>query len=267
MPDLPFDLSALLEGYNVGLSANSGLAVGVLLLAALLLAVGLSRVAAPNKVSLRPIAGYERMKQAITDAAETGQVIHLAAGTGSLGTAATADTLAGVDAVSALAGRAAAVGVPALVTTPNGPLFPLLQTTTESAYQRAGVLDEFKPTQVRFVGENRLAYGVHIADIFQGEHVGASALIGSLGDETLLIGERGRMADLVQVMGTASPGGLIYAMITANHTIIGEEMYAARAYLAPRPVHLASLFAQDWLRLIIVVAVIIGVVLRTGGWW
>ena len=264
MPSLPIDLQTLLDVYGLGLSVQGALALGLLILAAVALGLALLRFPESKAINLRRLPAYDRIKQAVTDAAETGQTLHFSAGTGTIGSAATADTLAGVNAVGALAERAAAAGVSTVVTTSSALVLPVLQNKTEDAYQRAGAAREYDPSQVRFAGEDPFAYAVSVADIF-GRDVGASFVLGSLGDEILLIGERGRMAGVPQVIGTVNSPALPYAVFTANHVAAGEEIYAAGAYLSGRRALVASLVAQDWLRLLVVAAIIVGVVIKTAG--
>ncbi len=265
MLDLLSELQVLLENHSAGGAADSLIALGYVILAALLLAIALLKVGGAYRVSLRPIAGYTRIKEEITDAAESGKTIHLSAGSGGLGGGASADTLAGINAVSILAGRAATARTATLITTASPVVLPLLQSAAEQAYQRAGAPGEFQPAQVRFTGDDRNAYAVAVTDSLCHERISTSLLLGSLGDETLFIGERGRAAGLTQIVGTPSTRALPYAITTADAAIIGEETYAAGAYLSAKPAHVASLLAQDWLRLLVVGAIIAGVIARTLG--
>jgi hypothetical protein len=45
--------------------------------------------------------------------------------------------------------------------------------------------------------------------------------------------------------------------------LIGEEMFAAGAYLSGLASHIASLVLQDWMRTIIILVIVVGVVLST----
>jgi hypothetical protein len=50
---------------------------------------------------------------------------------------------------------------------------------------------------------------------------------------------------------------------TADHVLLGEEMFAAGAYLSGDPDQVASLRAQDVLRVAMAVAIVVGVVVKT----
>jgi hypothetical protein len=259
------ELSALLTSGSAGLTADGLLALGIISLAALLFAVALLRDSGDYRVTLRPIAAYDRLKQTITDAAESGDAIHLSAGSGTVGTSGSAETLAGVQAVASLLRRAATARVATLTTTSSALVLPLLQTAAEQACRRAGAPCDYDPERVRFAGDDRTAYAVHMTDALRSESIASSMLLGSLAEETLLIGERSRTAGVTQVTGAASTRAIPYAIATADAVIIGEEIYAAGAYLGGQVPQKASLQVQDWLRLVVVFAILAGVIVRSLG--
>jgi hypothetical protein len=64
-------------------------------------------------------------------------------------------------------------------------------------------------------------------------------------------------------VGASAPQTLPFVLASTDQPLIGEEMYAAGAYLASLPTHVGSLVAQDWLRVLIVLAIVIGVIYNT----
>lgn len=264
MPDLA-GLQSFLVSIGVGVTGESLAALAVLLLAIFLMWLALAWIGGDKQIALRPIAGYTRLRRLIAEAAERGQPIHLAPGTGSLGDSGTAETLAGVTAAYAVARRAAAAQTPLVMTTANPVVLPVLENAAERAYSAAGVAQEYQPDQVRFAGPNRAAYALHVADILVHERAAANVLLGSFGDEFLLISEPAGRAGVEQVAGTANPLTLPFVVTSTEYPVLGEEVFAAGAYLAGRRSHLASLLAQDWLRLLAAAAIIAGVVLKTVG--
>jgi hypothetical protein len=90
-------------------------------------------------------------------------------------------------------------------------------------------------------------------------------MIGSFGPEALLLAEPGAQRGIKQTGGTETPQamGLFYA--ATDSPIIGEEIFAVPAYLGHKPAHLASLRAQDVMRIGVVALIIIAALLRTLG--
>lgn len=48
--------------------------------------------------------------------------------------------------------------------------------------------------------------------------------------------------------------------------MIGEDVFAAGAYISRRPALLASLQAQDWMRVLVIVGIGVAVIAKTMGW-
>ena len=56
---------------------------------------------------------------------------------------------------------------------------------------------------------------------------------------------------------------LLFAAV--ENPLIGEDLFAGGAYLGRKPAHIASLRAQDIVRIVIIIAILVGVVLKTLG--
>jgi hypothetical protein len=102
-------------------------------------------------------------------------------------------------------------------------------------------------------------------DILAHEKLIANVMVGAFGDEYLLIGETGAQRGLEQVVGASRPEVLPFVYATAAQPLIGEEMYAAGAYLSNKPAHLGSLLAQDSVRLILTIILILAILVVTAG--
>lgn len=88
-------------------------------------------------------------------------------------------------------------------------------------------------------------------------------MVGHLDDEYLLLGEPGARRDIVQVAGSDALSAQPFVLATSDRALLGEELYAAGAYLSREPAQVASLYVQDVLRGLAVVAIVIGILLKT----
>ncbi len=95
------------------------------------------------------------------------------------------------------------------------------------------------------------------------EAVDANVMIGEFGDEYLLMAEAAHRRRITQIGGATDPNVIPFVFATADQTLMGEEMYAAGAYLKHKPWHIGSLLAQDFMRWVIVIAIIALVVINT----
>ena len=67
----------------------------------------------------------------------------------------------------------------------------------------------------------------------------------------------------VQIAGTAEPSQIPFFVAACDYTLIGEELFAASAYLSKNPREVGSLKGQDMVKVVIIVAIIIGTLLVT----
>ena len=76
----------------------------------------------------------------------------------------------------------------------------------------------------------------------------ASVVAGNYEAEALLISEEGWRRDLPQLAATTSLAALPVLAISADTTLIGEELFAAEAYLSDASMPKSRLLTQDALR-------------------
>ena len=94
-------------------------------------------------------------------------------------------------------------------------------------------------------------------DYLNHEPVLANIMSGVFSSEIALIDQAAYNNDLPQLSGAADPRALAVMMTATDNLLVGEEMYAAKAYLRAQLPHLASLRAADIVRILVVVAIIV----------
>mgnify|MGYP001035184496 CR=1 FL=1 len=214
---------------------------------------------------LRKIGAFEAIRQAVGQAAEMGKPLHMALGTGGIGTPTALETMAGLTALEYLAQQSALCRTPLLVNVADPTSLPAAQATLYHAYQQAGYPDEYDANQVRFVAPDPVAYAAGVMGTLGQENLAASVMVGTFGDEFLLMGETGNRRKITQIGGTTNPHTLPFVYTSVDHTLIGEEIFASGAYLLDKPNHVGGLVTQDVMRSAIVITVVIGVILKTLG--
>jgi hypothetical protein len=85
--------------------------------------------------------------------------------------------------------------------------------------------------------------------------------------ESLILAETGNASGAIQIAGTAAPAQLPFFIAACDYTLIGEELFAASAYLSREPKLLGSLKGQDMGKAVILVAILIGIILETFDIW
>jgi hypothetical protein len=97
------------------------------------------------------------------------------------------------------------------------------------------------------------------------EKPAANFFIGSFYAESLILSEMGQTTGAIQIAGTAEVFQLPFFVATCDYTLIGEELYAASAYLSREPVLLGSIKGQDIAKAALLVLGAVGVILTTFG--
>ena len=110
-----------------------------------------------------------------------------------------------------------------------------------------------------------MAYASGVTTLYERQKLEASQLIGSFGQEFLLASEDGAQHGVPQVGGATTATALPLIYLSTEGALIGEEIYAAEAYLARSPAPLARLLTQDALRTVIIVAIVVLLLLSAAG--
>lgn len=209
--------------------------------------------------SRRPLLALDALRRGLGSGAETGRAIHLSPGSGTVGArATTAETIAGLLVSERTATEAALRGIPVVASSGDAVAHLALRGALRQAYQRAGLGQDYDAGRVQLlVQQDPMAYASGIVTLYGRQRFEASQLIGSFGQEVLLATEIGAQADVPQVVGATTSTALPLAYLTAEGTLIGEEIYAAESYLARVPEAQGRLLTHDALRTVAIVAIIV----------
>jgi hypothetical protein len=221
------------------------------------------RVQEGNFPDLRPIRAFDALQGVTARAIETGRAVHISLGLGGITGDTTADSLAGLSAMEYLADQSAAAGVPPIVTLANPTLLTLAQDVIRRPYGADQEEAAEAARHVRWIAPGPAAYSAGVMGVLGTEAVDANVMIGEFGDEYLLMGEAAHRKKITHIGGASDPNVIPYVYVSADQTLMGEEMYAAGAYLKRKPWHMGSLLAQDFMRWVIALVIVALVIINT----
>jgi len=225
-----------------------------------------ARAKAGKRFPLRAISAFARLKHLVSQATESGQPIHVGLGSGSLGSEATAEATMGLTVFEYVARHAAASNQAILGTTAEPTILAGAQGILREARAEAGFPESYAATDVAFSGPDPLAYAAGAREALQRERHLANILVGRFGSEGLWLSEAAAFQGIPRVGGTSGPEGAALLWASLDEAVIGEEVYAAGAYLH-RPSHLGSLATQDVMRLVTILVLIVGIIIISLGYW
>lgn len=237
------------------------LALGLLVLAAVLLLVFVF-LRRRSPASFRIIDAYERLNRSVGLAVENGTRLHISLGRGNLLTARGGSALAGLAMLRRLAERTSVSDRPPVATSGDASLAILSQDTLRSGYRAAGAEEQYRFTTGRLTGLTPFSYAAGAIPTIHDENVSTNVILGDLGAESALLAEASdrENANLIAASDNLSAQAVFYA--SSQEPLIGEELFAAGAYVGAGTAHEASLNVQDVLRWLIILAIIIGAGLK-----
>jgi len=97
------------------------------------------------------------------------------------------------------------------------------------------------------------------------KRVAANLMVGPFMAESLLLSEAGSALGAIQVGGTSTTHQIPFFVAACDYTLLGDELFAAGAYLAKDPVGLGSIVGQDMGKWVAIALIAAGALLSTFG--
>jgi hypothetical protein len=241
--------------------ARLNVLIGILLFT-LFLVLNILRARGGRELYVRPIAGLKALDEAIGRATEMGRAVLYVPG---LGDMSEVGTFAAITILSRLALRVAEMGCDLNVPCYDPVVMTVLDGSVREAYSKAGRPDAFRPGCVNYVSAQQMAYVGAVNGYMLRERPAANVYMGSFYAESLLLAETGASTGAIQIAGTDKVTQLPFFVCACDYTLLGEELFAASAYLGKEPVQMATILAQDWAKALAALAVVAALALAAAG--
>jgi len=209
---------------------------------------------------LRKIPGLDALEEAVGRATEMGKPVLYIPGLQELDEI---ETIAGISILGRVAKITAQYETPLMVPVRYPLVLAAGQEVVEQSYIEMGKGDAYDKDIVRYVAGEQFAFTATVNGYMMRERPATNVYMGAFFAESLLLAETGNAAGSIQIAGTARPEQLPFFIAACDYTLMGEELYAASAYLSHQPLMLGGLKGQDLVKLIITILIIVGVILVT----
>jgi hypothetical protein len=154
-------------------------------------------------------------------------------------------------------------GTRVIVTMRLPTVFAIASEAIQEAYAAAGRPESFNPDDVRFLSDRQFSYASAMMGTIIRERAASNYMFGQFYAESLILAEAGNQVGAIQVAGTPAITQIPFFVATCDYTIIGDEYYAATAYLTRDPVLSGSLLGQDRGKMLILGTALLGVLAAT----
>ncbi len=227
-----------------------------------------------ERFKVREIGGLKAVEEAIGRATEMARPVLYTPGWG--GDIQRPTTIASLNFLSHVAEKTAVYDCPLVFPTHDPVIMTVAQEVVRESYARAGYPDRFRPENISYVTSSQFGYAAAVDGMISRLRPASIFLLGTFEAESLILAETGNSVGAIQIAGTDSTIQLAFFIVACDYTLIGEELFAASGYLSGDRSILASVRAQDILKVLIALFLIVAVVWSTivavtggtaDGWW
>jgi len=211
---------------------------------------------------IRKINGLDEVEEAVGRATEMGKPVLFVPGLQEIDEI---ETIAAISILGRVARITARYDTPLMVPVRYPMVMAAGQEVVEQAYIEEGKPDAYNRDTVRYVAGEQFAFTATVNGIMMRDRPATNIFMGAFFAESLLLAETGNAAGSIQIAGTAQPSQLPFFIAACDYTLMGEELYAASAYLSREPLLLGGLKGQDWIKILLVILILVGVVLLSFG--
>ncbi len=209
---------------------------------------------------VRPIAGLQAIEEAVGRATEMGKPMLFVPGIQDMNEI---DTVAGLTILASVAKTAAEYDTPLEVPTTRALVMTAAREAVQAAALAAGRPDYYNEERIYYVTDEQFGYVASVCGWMYREKPAACFFLGKFYAESLILAETGNAVGAIQIAGTAETTQLPFFVAACDYTLLGEELFAASAYLSGEPAQLGMLKGQDFGKLAAMVLVVVGCLVAT----
>ncbi len=206
---------------------------------------------------IRRIPGLSAIDETVGRATEMGRPMLFSLGLDPIGPT----TLQAVGIMTYVGRLAARYGNRLLVPVADPIVLAVAEEATREAWQAEGKPEAHRPEDVRYLSDQQFAFAAGMMGLVMREKVASTFLFGYFYAEALLLAEAGQEAGAIQVAGTPATTQIPFFIVSCDYTIIGDEYYAASAYLTQEPTLLGSLVGQDISKALLLLLILAGTII------
>ena len=212
--------------------------------------------------SIRNIPAFGRIRRAVSLVVEDGTRLHVSLGHGNLQTQFGAAAFAGLNLLRRLGEITSLSDRPPIATSGNSILNSVAQDTLRSAHDAVAVEQAFDLNNGRLTGLTPFSFAAGVMPIIRDEAISTNVLIGNFGVEVGLLTEAAERQNAVVIAASDNLPAQAVLYAASPDALIAEELFASGAYVQSGRMHSASLLTQDVLRWLIIIAMLLGVILK-----
>lgn len=213
-----------------------------------------------KEMFIRRISGLSAIEDAVGRATEMGRGVLYVPGIMDMDDI---QTIAGVTIMGHVARKTAEYDTDLYAPMTRSFVMSVAQEVVKQAYMEKGRVDAYRPDRINYLTDDQFGYVAGVGGIMLRDKPAACFYLGTFYAESLILAETGNSIGAIQIAGTAEPSQIPFFVAACDYTLIGEELFAASAYLSKNPREVGSLKGQDMVKIVIIAAIVFGTILVT----
>ncbi len=213
-----------------------------------------------GEVYLRPIPGLKAVEEAVGRSTEMGRPVLYVPGIQDMDQV---ETVAGVVVLGHVAKMTAQYETSLNVPVARSIVMKAAREACRESYTVEGRPDMFNDDMVHYLTDDQFAYAAGVNGIMVREKPAACLYMGKFYAESLILAETGNSIGAIQIAGTASQAQIPFFVTACDYTLIGEEFFAASAYLSKKPELVGGVMGQDMIKLAVIISIVVSTLIMT----
>ncbi len=209
---------------------------------------------------IRKLPGLDAIEDAVGRATEMGKPVLYLTGLERISNIA---TIASLDILARVSKKVAEYETPLLIPCFDPIVLIIAREIVRESYSYSGKPDIYNEDNIYYITGNPFGYVAAVDGIMMREKPAANFYLGAFYSDSLILAETGAATGAIQIAGTDSPIQLPFFIAACDYTLLGEELYAASAYLSRKKELLGTLKALDIMKILIMIFILLGSILIT----
>lgn len=209
---------------------------------------------------IRRLAGIDAIEEAVGRATEMGKPVMYLCGLSDLSDV---STIAAINILGGVARKVANYQSRLLLPCRDPMVMTVAQEVVKEAYLAEGRPDAYKEDDIYYTTYDQFPYVASVDGIMLREKPATNLYMGYYYAESLILAETGSATGAIQIAGTDAVTQLPFFVTACDYTLLGEELYAASAYISKNPLLIGSLKGQDYMKFVLGLCIVLGILLAT----
>ena len=217
-----------------------------------------------GKIKIRRIPGLDAIEEVVGRSVEMGRPIFDIIGMGVFTDIYATQTVAGLSILSYVATLCARLGAKLYAPQASVDVMPVAIELVRDAYRSEDKLEELDvEEQLPYLSGSQFAWAGGVIGMAARLKPAGNIMVGPFWAESMMFAESFDRIGAMQIGGTARMYQIPFFAALCDYVLIGEEMFAAGAYVSGDAQQIGTIACQDWYKLVALILGIIGMLLAT----